>query len=53
MRTALVSLESQMFVEGIAGLTKFAVCRVHPDAEAGVQSYDPFDRFEPTDPSRR
>lgn len=53
MRTALVSLESQMFVEGIAGLTKFSVGRVHPDAEAGVQSYDPFDGFEPTDPSRR
>lgn len=51
MRTALVSLESQMFVEGIAGLTKFAVGRARPDAEEGVQSYDPFDGFDKSFPS--
>jgi len=51
MRTALVSLESQMFVEGIAGLTKFAVGRARPDAGEGVQSYDPFDGFDKSFPS--
>lgn len=51
MRTALVSLESQMFVEGIAGLTKFAVGRARPDAGEGAQSYDPFDGFDKSFPS--
>ena len=51
MRTALVSLEAQMFTEGLAGLTKFAVGRARPDAGEGVQSYDPFDGFDKSFPS--
>jgi membrane-associated phospholipid phosphatase len=51
MRTALVSLESQMFVEGIAGLTKFAVGRARPDAGEGVRSFDPFEGVEKSFPS--
>jgi membrane-associated phospholipid phosphatase len=51
MRTALVSLESQMFVEGVAGLTKFAVGRARPDAGEGTQSYDPLDGADNSFPS--
>jgi membrane-associated phospholipid phosphatase len=51
MHTALVSLESQLFVEGIAGLTKFAVGRARPDAGEGVRSFDPFEGFDKSFPS--
>ncbi len=51
MRTALVSLEAQLFTEGLVGLTKFTVGRARPDAEEGVQSYDPFDGFDKSFPS--
>ena len=46
MRTALVSLESQLFVEGIVGVTKFGVGRARPTAEEGVHSFSPFDSFD-------
>lgn len=51
MRTALVSLEAQLFTEGLAGLTKFAVGRARPDAGEGTQSYDPFEGFDKSFPS--
>jgi membrane-associated phospholipid phosphatase len=51
MRTALVSLESQFFVEGITGLTKFAVGRQRPDEEVGSHTYLPFDHFDTSFPS--
>lgn len=51
MRTALVSLEAQLFTEGLVGLTKLTVGRARPDAEEGVQSYDPFDGFDKSFPS--
>ncbi|MBX3305388.1 MAG: phosphatase PAP2 family protein [Nitrospira sp.] len=51
MRTALVSLESQMFVEGIAGLTKFAVGRARPGAGLGTQTYEPFEGVDKSFPS--
>lgn len=51
MRTALVSLESQLFTEPLVGLTKFAVGRARPDAGEGTQSYDPFEGFDKSFPS--
>lgn len=51
MRTALVSLESQLFVEGIVGVTKFGVGRARPTAEEGVHSFSPFDGFDTSFPS--
>lgn len=51
MRTALVSLESQLFVEGIAGMTKFAMGRARPDAGQGAQTFDPFEGFDKSFPS--
>lgn len=51
MRTALVSLESQLFVEGIVGLTKFGVGRARPTAEVGVHSFSPLDSFDTSFPS--
>lgn len=51
MRTALVSLEAQLFTEGLTGLTKFAVGRARPDAGEGTQSYDPFEGFDKSFPS--
>ena len=51
MQTALVSLEAQLFTEGLAGLTKFAVGRARPDAGEGTQSYDPFEGFDRSFPS--
>ncbi len=51
MHTALVSLESQLFVEGIVGFTKFAVGRARPDTGEGVHSYEPFENFDKSFPS--
>lgn len=51
MRTALVSLESQLFVEGIVGVTKFGVGRARPTAEDGVHSFSPFESFDTSFPS--
>jgi len=51
MQTALVSLESQLFVEGIVGVTKFGVGRARPTAEEGVHSFSPFDSFDTSFPS--
>ncbi|MGE3151944.1 MAG: phosphatase PAP2 family protein [Nitrospiraceae bacterium] len=50
-RTALVSLEAQLFTEPLVGLTKFAVGRARPDAGEGTQSYDPFEGFDKSFPS--
>lgn len=51
LKTALVSLESQLFVEGISGLTKFAVGRARPNDEDGTHSFDPFHGFDKSFPS--
>jgi len=51
LRTALVSLESQLFVEGISGLTKFTVGRARPNDEDGTHSFDPFHGFDTSFPS--
>lgn len=51
MRTALVSLESQLFVEGIVGLTKFGVGRARPFTEEGTHSFVPFENFDKSFPS--
>lgn len=51
MHTALVSLESQLFVEGIVGVAKFGVGRARPTAEEGVYSFSPFDSFDTSFPS--
>ena len=51
MQTALVSLEAQLFTEGLTGLTKFAVGRARPEAGEGVQSFDPFEGFDKSFPS--
>jgi membrane-associated phospholipid phosphatase len=50
-RTALVSLEAQLFAEGIIGLTKFAVGRDRPSTGQGEQSFDPFLAFDKSFPS--
>lgn len=51
MRTALVSLESQLFVEGIVGVTKFGVGRTRPGEEDGTHTFVPFDSFDTSFPS--
>ncbi len=51
MRTALVSLEAQLFTEGLSGLTKFAVGRARPNAGEGVRSFDPLEGFDKSFPS--
>jgi membrane-associated phospholipid phosphatase len=51
MRTALVSLETQLFVEPIVGVTKFAVGRARPDQGEGAYSFDPFESFDKSFPS--
>ncbi len=51
MRTALVSLESQLFVEGIVGLTKFGVGRARPFTGEGTHSFVPFENFDKSFPS--
>ena len=51
MRTALVSLESQLFVEGIVGLTKFGIGRARPFTEEGTHSFVPFENFDKSFPS--
>lgn len=51
MRTALVSLEAQLFAEGIAGMTKFAVGRHRPNEERGSDSLKPFQSFDRSFPS--
>ncbi len=51
MRTALVSLESQLFVEGIVGVTKLGIGRARPTGEEGAHSFSPFDSFDTSFPS--
>ena len=51
MRTGLVSLESQLFVEGIVGVTKFGVGRTRPGEEDGTHTFVPFDSFDTSFPS--
>lgn len=51
MRTALVSLEAQLFTEGLAGLAKFTVGRARPGAGLGTQTFEPFEGFDKSFPS--
>lgn len=51
VRTALVSLEAQLFTEGLAGMAKFAVGRARPGAGLGAQTYEPFEGFDQSFPS--
>jgi membrane-associated phospholipid phosphatase len=51
MQTALVSLEAQLFADGIAGMTKFAVGRNRPTAGEGSDSFQPFHEFDRSFPS--
>lgn len=51
MRTALVSLEAQLFTEGLVGLTKFTVGRARPGAGLGTQTFEPFEGFDKSFPS--
>lgn len=51
LRTALVSLESQLFAEAFAGVTKFAVGRERPNEGRGTSSFNPFHEFDRSFPS--
>lgn len=51
MRTALVSLEAQLFTEGLVGLAKFTVGRARPGAGLGTQTFEPFEGFDKSFPS--
>jgi hypothetical protein len=51
MQTAVVSLEAQIFADGIAGMTKFAVGRSRPDEGRGNDSFKPFHDFDRSFPS--
>jgi membrane-associated phospholipid phosphatase len=51
MRTALVSLESQLFVEGITAVTKFAVGRQRPEEERGTHTFMPLNLSDSSFPS--
>lgn len=51
MQTALVSLEAQLFADGIAGMTKFAVGRNRPNEGQGSDSFKPFHELDRSFPS--
>ncbi|HEV8329531.1 MAG TPA: phosphatase PAP2 family protein [Nitrospiraceae bacterium] len=51
MQTALLSLEAQLFAEGIAGMTKFSVGRNRPNEGQGSDSFKPFHEFDRSFPS--
>lgn len=51
MKTALVSLEAQLFTEGLVGMAKFTVGRARPGAGLGTQTFEPFEGFDKSFPS--
>ena len=50
-RTALVSLEAQLFTETISGITKIVVGRNRPHEGRGSRAFDPFEDFDRSLPS--